>query len=157
MRGRKPTPTPIKIMTGAAAKNPKRINKREPPQPAGEMIKPVSLGDHASREWDRIIVSLKQMGLESPIYQSALEILVEAYGDYHDSRAKALKLGIAIAQRKPDGSVAITKNQYTSEMRASLATYLQLLSEFGLTPSSKTRVSADPLKNDDAEFFGVIG
>src|SRR5438128_12468305 len=119
MRGRKPKPTKLKIMTGNPGKRP--LNKREPKPRAGAPVCPTQLDAKAKALWKRIADQLAAMGLISQADGVALELLCDAYSQWREAR-------------KEGQSGAEPWKRVKS-----------MLAEFGLTPSSRSRLAVDPL------------
>ena len=118
MPGRKPIPTALKILKGTA--RPHRINDKEPqvevakPQPA-----PVWLNSDAKKEWVRLFDLLTKSGVITDLDTSMLATFCQMWGEY-------------IAGFKSGDPVGVT---HMTQMRLMAA-------EFGLTPSSRSKVEA---------------
>jgi phage terminase small subunit len=125
MRGRKPKPTALKILEGA---QPCRINTREPHMPAaGGPPCPDWLGDYGKQLWERYAPILETAGLLTTGDIPAFEQLCDEYD-------------------------TIRRDRLDNPARDR---YRRLLVEFGLTPSSRSRIksSAEAPKDALAEFF----
>lgn len=127
--GRPPTPTALKVLTGAAAHNPQRINRDEPKPTVGAKPPPfLPRRGAAWSAWKRHSEVLTRT-----------RVLTEADAD-------ALALGcLALAEYlsfRGDG---------TSWRRADSAAkrYRSMLMDFGLTPSSRVRIHAEPITEAD--------
>ncbi len=151
VRGRKPKPTRLKVLEGNPGKRP--LNRNEPKPKVGIPRCPEHLSDEAKREWRRVSGSLAEMGLLSRIDRAALAAYCQAWGRWVEAEEALRKYGVMI--KSPSGFpmqspyLAIA-NKAMEQMRA-------MLTEFGMSPSSRTRVHADPnLTRDptDAYFFG---
>jgi phage terminase small subunit len=125
VRGRKPKPTALKILAGD---QPCRINTREPIIPgAGAPDPPAWLGNFGVDIWKRLAPVLASAGLLSLGDVPAFEQLCDEYDTI---------------RRDPLNSAARDR-------------YRRLLVEFGLTPSSRSRIKStvEPPKDKMAEFL----
>lgn len=125
MRGRKPKPTSLKILMGD---QPCRINKAEPAVPAaGPVSPPVWLGSFGCELWWVLSPVLAASGLLSVADLPAFEMLCD---EYDSIRRDPLDSG-------------------------SRDRYRRLLVEFGLTPSSRSRLrsTVEAPKDKMAEFL----
>jgi phage terminase small subunit len=77
MKGRKPTPTMLKVLSGNPGKRP--LNEREPAAPQGVPEPPEWLDDEAKAEWARVTVDLAAMGLLSQADRPALAAYCTAW------------------------------------------------------------------------------
>jgi P27 family predicted phage terminase small subunit len=135
MRGRKPKPTALKILAGNPGR--KRINDREPRPPAEAPSCPQHLSAEGRREWRRICAQLRHMGLLSACDRAALAAYCAAWARWSKAEAKIKSLG-EILRTKKTGSEYL--NPWLSVAQKSMILMLRFLTEFGLTPSSRTRL-----------------
>jgi P27 family predicted phage terminase small subunit len=143
MRGRKPAPTSLRILHGSVKA--KREKRSEPQAPAGIPICPDWLEDEAKREWARIIPDLEEMNLLSSADRAALAAYCQAFADFCFATKAVKKSGRTFKTKT--GYVAI--NPLVSEKRSAMRTMKDFLSEFGLTPSSRSRLSVPQKEVDD--------
>ena len=149
-QGRKPKPTAQKVRNGSAKNDPGRINRSEPAALLDEPICPNHLSGVAREAWLRIADTMREMGYLSKTYQDALEIYAETYASYRRTLEKVSQHGVALVSQHPEtGEVIIRRNPFSTELNKQKKLLLQILSEFGMTPSSKTRVSGDGPKEFD--------
>lgn len=124
MRGRKPKPTHLKLVTG----NPggREINENEP-VPSGAVIKPRFLTGRASKVWDEYAPGLIRVGLITAADRHAFAALCCLMAEF---------------EAEPRDMVA----SRIAQMRA-------LWAEFGMTPSARTRLQVPvPLPNTGASI-----
>ena len=154
--GRKPKPTVFKMLAGNPGKRPLNANEAEPDPTMPEC--PDTVQGEARLEWDRVSVLLHSCGLLSSIDRAALTVYCLAWGRMIDAERKLLEHGVVIMSPKqfPMQSpyLAIANKAREEMMRA--------LSEFGMTPSSRTKVHAAPPEGKESErarnkreFFGA--
>ena len=140
MRGPQPKPNPnesaIKAVKGSMA---------PPPWVLAEAI------DH----WDTIVETLREMGIESPVYNPALALLVNTMGRYIAAE-KALSENGAVTYSQAGTSATSghmrNRNALSNELKA-------LLREFGLTPIalSSIRKSKPTKEETEKQEKGILG
>ena len=107
----------------------------------------------ARAEWRRVVPQLAELGVLTRVYGAALEAYCSTY-----SKAVAFQQ-LADASPMVEGQHGLKINPAVSEARKQWALVCLFASEFGLTPSGRTRVGAPVTKkaDDDAELemFGT--
>ena len=152
-RGRKPKPTAVKEMSGTFEKNPKRRNTKEPTAPPGAPECPDHLNDLAKVEWWYMSSVLDEMGLLSRADRAALEIYCQTFAQWREACDMVAKHG-AVIQMKTKAGVQPKRNPFDLIRERTGQTCARLLAEFGLTPSSRSRVHVEKKATDDfAEFL----
>src|SRR5580700_3724674 len=92
MRGRKPTPTQLKVIRGNPGK--RRLNSAGEPKPVrGQPVAPALLSEKARVAWDQIAPMLDRMGVLTEADEMALQMLCEAYVDYIEAREELRAFG----------------------------------------------------------------
>lgn len=140
-RGRKPKPTALKVLEGNPGK--RQLNVVEP-KPRNKAPKcPTWLDAEAKKEWRRLSKQLEELGVLTQVDMAAFAGYCEAY-----SRLKEAEEFIS-----KHGTIVKTPSGYWQQVpQVSIAqTYLKIMikfcEQFGLTPSSRSRIVAD--KNAD--------
>lgn len=151
MRGRKPEPTHVKKAKGV---RPSRINEHEPEFPIGSTRPPdsVKAEPYALKEWHRIVPLLRETDLYKESDRTALEVFCVTYAEWRR----------AVAYLRRNGRTVITPKGYVQQRpEVGIASQTAKLvkdfcAEFGLTPSSRSRVKAGKAKKKGkhATFFG---
>ena len=137
VRGRKPKPDEIKILEGNLGKRP--INKTKPKAKAKAPKCPDWLEDEAKKEWRRMSKQLEHLGLLTEIDMTSFAGYCQAY-----ARWKAAEEFIS-----KHGTIVKTPSGYWQQVpQVSIAqTYLKIMNrfceQFGLTPSSRTRLNSE--------------
>jgi P27 family predicted phage terminase small subunit len=135
MRGRKPAPTALKLLKGVRSD---RINQAEPTPRREPPDKPDWISDRAGEFWDRIAPELFDAGILTVADGPALTILVVTLGMWRDALDLLELHGMTTLTEKgderPHPAVRIA---FQCERQI-----LQLLVEFGMTPASRSKVSA---------------
>ena len=144
-RGPKPSPTVLKLLKGNPGKRP--INKDEPtPTPVRKPKPPIELDPSARKEWRRVVGELDKLGMVSKLDVSVLAAYCVSF-----SRFKAANEALKVVSEKDPafhGMLIKTKqgnwiqNPLVGVARRAAADMAQFASEFGMTPSSRTRVRA---------------
>lgn len=134
MRGRKPTPRNLRVIKGT--QRPDRINEDEPKVPVSIPSPPEHL---STDEADVFIVTarkLARMRVMTDADVDALSIYAVLFIRWREAVARVREQGMMV--RSPNGHPI--QNPYLSIANKAQSEMLKILSEFGLTPSSRTRV-----------------
>ena len=144
LRGKKPKPTHLKLIEGE--KNKDRINRREPkPEPVMPKC-PKSLSKAAKKEWRFIAPQLHRLGILTKIDGSALAMRCQAYCRWKDAEEKLAKMGLIIKTAKGN----IIQNPLLGIANKAMELTLKFDAEFGMTPSSRSRIHTNIEKQDYA-------
>jgi P27 family predicted phage terminase small subunit len=138
MPGRKPKPTALKELAGNPGKRP--LNTAEPIPPSGVPVCPEGLSADAQAEWNRIAPDLIQMGVLSRIDTAALAAYCECWSRWREAERNLSKFGSVI--KTPSGYPI--QSPFISIASKALDQMRKFLVEFGMTPSSRSRISAGP-------------
>ena len=147
--GKKPKPTKLKLLHGERNKD--RINKKEPkPKPIAPKM-PKWLDEYAKEEWKRIVPELKSLGLLTQIDLAALAGYCDAFGRMREMIEAINEHGIIYTAE----SGHTQQNAYASILKNAKSEVLRYAAEFGMTPSSRTRISVDT-DNDKDDFEDLL-
>ena len=138
MRGRKPTPTRMKLVMGNPGKRP--LNENEPRPKVKVPRVPQHLDKTAKAEWSRIVKQLKTLGLISSIDRAALAAYCQAYSRWSQAEESLAKAGLLV--KTVNGNVV--QNPLVGIANRSMELMHRFLAEFGMTPSSRSRLSIEP-------------
>ncbi|RXM74060.1 phage terminase small subunit P27 family [Clostridium tetani] len=136
-RGRKPKPTALKVLEGNPGKRPLNIDEPKPKKKAPKC--PSWLEPEAKKEWKRMSKTLEQIGVLTQVDGAAFAGYCQAYARWREVEEFLTK----------HGTIFKTPSGYIQQVpQVSIAqTYLKIMkdfcSEFGLTPSARTRIKAD--------------
>lgn len=136
-RGRKPTPTILKMAAGNPGKRP--LPKNEPQAEIAIPERPAELNDIAAAEWDRITPLLQQSGLITLLDRSTLAIYCQTYAIWVEAEERV----------KKKGRVCLTEKGYPMlnpwhTVATNAAKDLKAFAtEFGLSASARTRIGAN--------------
>lgn len=160
--GMRPVPRALKVLRGNPGKRP--LNDEEPQPETGIPPAPKHFSKASREEWDRITVELEKLGLLTHIDRGALSIYCTAWGRHVEAenhlRAEGLML-IGKPRRKvsADGTVEETEggpyqNPWMAISNRAIETMHSMLGEFGLSPSTRSRMSVKPPKGKKESLFG---
>ncbi len=152
-RGRKPLPTAVKELNG----NPghRALNKAEPqpPRPSRVPPPPNHLTGEARKKWQKLAGQLHRMGVLTEVDQDALARYCVTYQRWLRAEKALAKDGDVLKTNKGN----YVQNPWLAISNRSLGLLNGLAAEFGITPSSRTRVKANPPEEEEKlekELFG---
>jgi len=151
VRGRKPTPTRLKIISGNPGKRP--LNQDEP-QPTCRAEPPEFLGKTARAEWDRLIIELETLGIITGIDQAILAAYCQAYGRWADAESRLDTIDKTL-YRTANGNVQTSPLLWVANR--AMEQMLKAAAELGLSPSSRSRVFTFERKEDNRFANNGIG
>src|ERR1043165_3323152 len=143
MRGRRPTPTRLKVLTGNPGKRP--LNPDEPHPEVCVPECPPELGPVARQEWHRLVDELVALGLLTNLDRAALAAYCGAYALWADATVQIEKYGAMI--KSPTGFPI--QSPYLAIANRQAEIMMRIASEFGFTPASRSRISAPALTGPD--------
>ncbi|MDK2918998.1 MAG: hypothetical protein PWQ37_1731 [Candidatus Petromonas sp.] len=136
-RGRKPKPTALKVLEGNPGKRPLNNNEPKPEKKAPRC--PSWLEPEAKKEWKRMAKTLEAIGVLTGVDAAAFAGYCQAYARWKEAEEFLSK----------HGTIFKTPSGYIQQVpQVSIAqTYLKIMkdfcSEFGLTPSARSRIRVD--------------
>ena len=147
-RGRKPKPTELKALTGNPGK--RRLPADEPkPEPTSAVPEPPDyLGETAAKQWRRIAPQLHALGLLTGLDETALAAYCDAFGRWVEAGAEVRKKGALVKVRGYP-----MQNPYLVISNKALKQMKEMLTEFGMSPSSRARVKVSRDETDELEQF----
>ena len=149
-RGRKPKPTAVKVLEGNPGK--RSLNTGEPKPEKKAPRCPAWLEDEAKKEWKRMAKQMEQLGILTEIDMAAFAGYCQAYARWKEAEE-------FITQH---GSILRTKSGYVQPVpQVSIAqTYLKIMNrfaeQFGLTPSSRSRIIAEDSTSGPADEMEAL-
>ena len=143
MTGR-PKPTALKLIEGNRGRRP--FNKREPkPRPVVPKC-PRHLNDAAKVEWKKIAKTLHKLGLLTEIDGGQLALYCQAWGRWIEAEDALKKHGTVI--KSPNSGWPI-QSPYLAVANKAMEQMQRALSEFGMSPASRTRVRGADISAED--------
>jgi P27 family predicted phage terminase small subunit len=149
VKGRKPQATAIKEASGAFIKDPQRRNKSEPEAKRGWPIAPKHvMSDAIAFEcWTNVCTTLDELAILTTADQSLMALYCSTYSQW-----------LWLAETVKDGNCSVTNvqgNVTTSPEAQQVHKYadrlLKMMSELGLTPSSRSRLHVK--KDEETDPF----
>ena len=145
MRGRKPKPTSLRLLNGLAGHRP--INPDEPKPPRVIPRCPAHLNKEARREWKRMVADLSPLFMLTPLDRVALAVICDAWARFVEASMGLQKSGILVRGRHSKEPV---HSPYLAVINQAIAQITAMLPEFGLTPSSRSRLRIEkPAEKSD--------
>ena len=146
MRGRKPKPTQIKRISGNPGKRPLLQDEATPeralPRP------PAILQGLARKEWWRMAPLLYDAGLLTKIDVTALATYCQCYARWCDAEEEIRRTGTVIKSTKGQPMVS----PFLKVANIALQQLMRMLVEFGMSPSSRSRVTVAKIPDPEDEF-----
>lgn len=164
MRGRKPKPSSIKAAAGNPGKRP--LNPDEPQPDRGAPLPPADLPPEQKKHWDAAVELLDNMGILTVADALPLHLLTRATSEYLwycDMAPIGSDVLFSEGAKNADGEVTKEGKMYWNMAAAARnqawGRLLEMLREFGLTPSSRSRIAAKPkaVHEGKARFFKLRG
>lgn len=137
MAGRKPIPTKLKILKGTA--QPCRIKKDEPTPVVCLPDPPEDASAKVKKYWPRIARQLYDCGVLTEIDINSLSAYCEMYLRWTEANKQIEKHGLII--KSPNGFPM--QSPYLPISNKALDSMQKIAVEFGMTPSSRTKISVD--------------
>jgi P27 family predicted phage terminase small subunit len=142
MAGRKPKPTALKKLEGNPGKRP--LNDREPEFRRDVPYCPRHLSVVAKREWHRIVRELYAAGLLTVADRAALAAYCQLYARWVQAEQKLAGGSLTITTDKG----FVLQNPLVGICNTALDGMRKYLIEFGMTPSSRSRLHVAPPKKE---------
>ncbi|MFC0130611.1 phage terminase small subunit P27 family [Ralstonia solanacearum] len=149
MKGRKPTPTALKIVRGNPGK--RALPKDEPTPPAGADA-PDWLSPLAAEHWPLIAKGLEDARVLTVMDAPALALYCEAFVRWKHANEQLVKSGMVV--KAPSGY--LIQSPYLSIANKAFDQMTKMLIEFGMTPSSRSRVTKVKLDKDKNPFADLV-
>ena len=145
-RGPKPTPTATLRLRGSWRAD---ARKSEPKPKLGAPPMPSWLSREAKAEWKRVVPELERLGLLSQLDRAALALYAQAYGRWAEAEKELVVHGLIVKTK----SGMLIQNPYLWIANRAAKQMSEMLAEFGMSPSSRTRVTATkPTDADNAKM-----
>jgi len=154
--GRRPLPTAVKKLRGNAGK--RKLNDAEPKPKPGDPEMPEGLSAAAGAEWRSIVPELRQLGVLTKIDGKALAAYCHAFARWMEAEVEIRRLGIVVMEPIFNGEQFLgckyKKNPAVTISETAQKIMKAFLVEFGMTPSSRSRVRIEkPTEADPMDEF----
>ena len=151
MRGRKPKPSALRVLEGNPGKRP--INKNEPEPEPGIPPAPENMSEQAKKAWAAVSVKLDKIGVLTEVDDWALEQLCENYAEILELRAEIKKDGRFQTVTNKNGDTRTVNHPAATQLADAERRFKAMLEQFGLTPSARVRVKANPKTGNPFESY----
>jgi len=144
-RGPAPKPVALKVLEGNPGK--RALNHDEPKPTPIAPRRPDWLSPPARAEWARVAPELERLGLLTAVDGAVLGAYCQAYAHMVQAEEVIERLGLVMVlpsgyeQQRPEVSIAMKSAQMVKAFAA----------EFGLTPSSRGRMTLPPQDPGDGD------
>lgn len=142
-RGRKPKPTETKKLEGNPGK--RALNDQEPQPDVAIPECPPHLEGEARKEYKRVTQELVKLKILAEVDRAALVAYCQAWSDYVQATKQVKKEGEVLYSDKGNAYLNPWKNIQTS----ALDRMLRYSTEFGMTPSSRSRIKIEKPNEED--------
>lgn len=132
--GRPPKPTALKELAGNPGKRP--LNQREPKPTVKAPSCPSYVQGEGRKEWRRVARLLVQLRVLTEADRSALAMYCMAYSRWVEAEAKIREEGMIVVS----SNGYVRQNPYVLIAGEAMRQMRGLLSDFGMTPSSRAKV-----------------
>ena len=162
MRGRKPKPTHLKLITGNPGRRPIRMDEFRPTAKIPPC--PRHLQGEARKEWLRVSRLLFEHCMVAEVDRGALAMLCTLWGRYVvaeemiEKAREAAPASAGLFVKSPNGFPI--QSPWLAVSNRSIEQYKAMCNEFGLTPASRVRAvptAVQPSLFDDEERPGAFG
>lgn len=149
-KGRKRLPDHLKVLKNTD--QPSRMNPDAPEYEADEIQCPPHFDETHKAVWMDLVPQLIRAGAATNIDSYALEMLVNKWCDYKEAQDKLDDLGQII--RSPNGYPQLSP--YYSVAKSAFSDFGKLMTEFGMTPASRTKIKVESGTNKKSSRFDGI-
>ena len=133
-------PTSQKRLGGTL--QPSRTNKQEPVPDVALPLPPDWLSERAVRYWGDIGAVLLNMKVVTSADGPALMLLTETLAEWAEARQAVHRIGLVYEMPTESGALMRRPNPEVAQASDAMKRALRMLTEFGLTPASRSKVSA---------------
>ena len=152
MRGRKPKPTSLRLLEGNPSKRALPKNEARPRR-ADSYPPPHSLSTEAREQWTRIAPQLLEAGLLTELDTFALELLCVVLARWQEANRHIAADGMVVLNSRGRQ----TQSPYLRIASTCFNQIRAMHSEFGLTPSSRSRIDLSNRPSGEDNPFSRFG
>ena len=134
MRGRKPLPSNVVRLRGNPGK--RRLNDAEPRPSPRVPTCPACLEGEARKEWQRVVAELAELGLLTRLDRGLLAAYCQAHALWVEAVSSIQRYGTMV--KSPNGFPM--QSPYVAVANKQVEIMVRIAAEFGMTPSSRTRI-----------------
>ena len=150
LRGRKPTPSRVAFLRGLPGH---RKARKDEVRPSAEMPQcPEALDERARKKWNVLGKRLFALGILTSIDGDLFAAWCQEFSFWQDALQRLKKLTPTKGSKYSQTHRSLIKAARNAEVAMN-----RLGSEYGISPSSRTRIHATPTDPDDEKDKGVFG
>lgn len=153
-RGPPPTPTKLKILRGNPRGKP--INKSEPKPEGDDGFPDAMLSGDALAKWKETVPVLQGMGLWSRADRGAWVRYCVLYETFVRNKRLVDQHGDVMQMTTQNGTPYLQVSPYSTQMFAAAKEMLRIEQQYGLTPSSRSQVTATTKRVEDDPFEAYL-
>ena len=139
------TPTALRVLAGNPSKRPLPQNE---PQPERGAEMPDWLSEEAKIHWDVVSKQLDDVGVLTKMDAVALGLYCEAFARWKHANDQVIKFGPVV--KAPSGFPV--QSPFLSIANKAWEQMLRILMEFGMTPASRSRVTAAKQEDEESQY-----
>lgn len=143
-RGPKPLPTKIHILNGNPGKRP--LNENEPQFDPADLRPPTGMTRLARKKWKQMAPMLLERGLLTQADRDMLHNYCLAYERWTEAESVLSSEGTTFENVDDNGNVKIMQRPEVNISKTYQQQMYRIAAEFGLSPSSRSKVKAEPVK-----------
>lgn len=158
MKGRRPIPKAIQKAKGTYKIHPERENKLEPDPQIGWPPKPEEVESDwiASKKWDQLCKTLEELRILVTCDYDVLALYAITYSQYRRALASVNKTGQVLIQKDRESQVRAMRNPYSIELHKYMDRLKLLITELGLSPTSRSRIHAAPAEDEHDPLIELL-
>lgn len=154
MSGRKPTPRAIKVARGNPGKRP--LNDSEPTPSSAQPEPPLWLPENAVEHFNTLAERLAELRILTRSHTEAMAIAALRMAEIVELSADVAQHGRTYQTTTQTGAIMHRTRPEVAQLSEAQRHLQSLLSEFGLTPSASTKVTAAKPPARTNPFLGLI-
>lgn len=151
MSGPSPLPTALKVLEGNPGKRPLPENEPKPDNPS--LVCPDWLTDEAKILWNKYALVIKDLGVFKQTDEMSFATLCQEMGRYIELQKIMNERDSYTTKNARGGSKPYPEMAMAREC---LKNIRALMAEFGMTPSSRTRLSVSEIEEDDDPIAEIL-
>ncbi len=141
------TPTSLRMLRGNPGKQ--ALPRNEPEPKAAKPAMPKGMSKRAQAAWKRLADELLGLGVLTTLDAMALEALCEAYADFIECRELIATHGRTFETETKTGAYVVRARPEVAQLSDAWRRFHAMAAEFGLTPSSRTRIQVKQVEERD--------
>jgi P27 family predicted phage terminase small subunit len=150
--GPAPKPTVLKRLAGNPGKKRLNDNEPQPKKPSRTPYVPRFLSETAKDEWRRLVDLLIELGIYTEIDRTAFTMYCLQFGKWIEAEKMISETGGEILTSEKGN---LYQNPWSFVANKAYDQMIKMLLEFGMTPSSRSRLHVDP-KTDRPTLAEVL-